>query len=116
MIGELDTTSVRGALAIRLRDVIQHRWAAEVQAIGVRGSVAHGDDVDSSDVNLVVVTFRPRTGPKPASQSLRPAMTASSLATYQAVGVPGVAAFAARAEPGLGTVGSLAESGSTVRS
>jgi hypothetical protein len=33
---------------------------------------------------------------------------ASSLATYQAVGVPGVAAFAARAEPGLGTLGSLA--------
>jgi hypothetical protein len=32
----------------------------------------------------------------------------SSLATYQAVGVPGVAAFAARAEPGLGTLGSLA--------
>ncbi|MEU4561716.1 nucleotidyltransferase domain-containing protein [Actinoplanes sp. NPDC023936] len=65
MIGELDTTSVRGALAIRLRDVIQHRWAAEVQAIGVRGSVAHGDDGDSSDVNLIVVTYRPRTGPKP---------------------------------------------------
>ncbi|WP_232374928.1 hypothetical protein [Mycolicibacterium mengxianglii] len=33
---------------------------------------------------------------------------ASSLSTYQAAGVPGVAAFAARAEPGLGTLGSLA--------
>lgn len=32
----------------------------------------------------------------------------SSLATYQAAGGPGVAAFAARAEPGLGTLGSLA--------
>ncbi|MEU4687900.1 nucleotidyltransferase domain-containing protein [Actinoplanes sp. NPDC023714] len=65
MIDELDTTSVRGSLVIRLRDVVQHRWPAEVQAIGVRGSIAHGDDADSSDVNMVVVTYRPKTGPKP---------------------------------------------------
>ncbi|BBH64305.1 hypothetical protein ACTI_09900 [Actinoplanes sp. OR16] len=65
MIDELDTTSVRGSLAIRLRDAVQHRWPAEVQAVGVRGSVAHGDDVDSSDINMVVVTYRPKTGPKP---------------------------------------------------
>ncbi|ANW66801.1 hypothetical protein BCA37_27375 [Mycobacterium sp. djl-10] len=36
------------------------------------------------------------------------AAVASSLSTYQAAGVPGVEAFAARAEPGLGTLGSLA--------
>ncbi|MEV6298701.1 nucleotidyltransferase domain-containing protein [Actinoplanes sp. NPDC051861] len=65
MIDGIDTTTVRGSLAVRLRDVIQHRWAADVQAIGVHGSVAHGDDSESSDVNLVVVTFRPRTGPRP---------------------------------------------------
>ncbi|WP_328461430.1 nucleotidyltransferase domain-containing protein [Actinoplanes sp. NBC_00393] len=65
MIDEPDATTPRGSLAIRLRDVIQTRWAADVQAIGVRGSVAHGDDTDSSDVNLVVVTYRPKTGPKP---------------------------------------------------
>nr|WP_189328897.1 nucleotidyltransferase domain-containing protein [Actinoplanes ianthinogenes] len=64
MIDEIDTTSLRGALADRLADAIQHRWAAEVQAIGVAGSIAHGDDTDSSDVNLVVVTYRPRTGPR----------------------------------------------------
>ena len=65
VIGDLDTSTARGSLATRLCDVIQTRWAAEVQAIGVRGSVAHGDDTDSSDVNLIVVTYRPKTGPKP---------------------------------------------------
>jgi hypothetical protein len=36
------------------------------------------------------------------------AAVSTSLSTYQASGVPGVGAFAARAEPGLGTLGSLA--------
>jgi hypothetical protein len=36
------------------------------------------------------------------------AAVSTSLSTYQAAGVPGVGAFAARAEPGLGTLGSLA--------
>ncbi|MFC7527096.1 nucleotidyltransferase domain-containing protein [Actinoplanes sp. GCM10030250] len=70
MIDGIDTTTARGSLAVRLRDVIQHRWAAEVQAIGVRGSVAHGDDSDASDVNLFVVTFRPKTGPKPTRRKV----------------------------------------------
>jgi predicted nucleotidyltransferase len=65
VIEGIDTTTPRGSLAIRLRDTIQQRWSADVQAIGVHGSVAHGDDADSSDVNLVVITYRPKTGPKP---------------------------------------------------
>ncbi|HEU4346148.1 MAG TPA: nucleotidyltransferase domain-containing protein [Actinoplanes sp.] len=63
---EIDVGNPRGYLAVRLRDVIQHRWPAEVRAIGVNGSLAHGDDTDSSDVNLVVVTYRPNAGPRPA--------------------------------------------------
>lgn len=51
---------------MRLRDVIERRWTAEVQAIGVYGSLAHGDDRDGSDVNLQVVTYRQAAGPKPA--------------------------------------------------
>ncbi|GLY04810.1 MULTISPECIES: nucleotidyltransferase domain-containing protein [Actinoplanes] len=66
MIEELDTTTVRGSLAARLRDAVQKRWPADVQAIGLCGSMAHGDDNDGSDINLVVVTYRPKTGPKPA--------------------------------------------------
>jgi len=63
---EIDVAGPRGYLAVRLRDVIEHRWSAEVQAIGVQGSLAHGDDSDGSDVNLVVVTYRPNHGPRPA--------------------------------------------------
>src|SRR5690348_4002691 len=63
---EIDVTNPRGYLAVRISDVIQHRWSAEVQAIGVYGSLAHGDDGDGSDVNLVVVTYRPNAGPRPA--------------------------------------------------
>ena len=63
---EIDVSNPRGQLATRLRDVIQRRWSAEVQAIGVHGSLAHGDDTDGSDVNLVVITYRPDGGPRPA--------------------------------------------------
>jgi hypothetical protein len=63
---EIDVGNPRGYLAVRLRDVIQRRWAADVQAIGVHGSLAHGDDSDGSDVNLIVVTYRPGAGPRPA--------------------------------------------------
>ncbi|WP_250001691.1 nucleotidyltransferase domain-containing protein [Actinoplanes sp. M2I2] len=63
---EIDFTSPRGRLAVRLRDVIERRWPAEVQAIGVHGSLAHGDDHDGSDVNLTVITYRPGAGPRPA--------------------------------------------------
>ena len=62
---EIDVANPRGHLAVRLRDVIQHRWPAEVDAIGVHGSLAHGDDTDSSDVNMLVVTYR-QAGPRPA--------------------------------------------------
>ena len=62
---EIDVASPRGYLATRLRDVIQRRWSAEVRAIGVHGSLAHGDDTDGSDINLVVVTYRPGAGPRP---------------------------------------------------
>jgi len=60
---EIDVSSPRGALAVRLAEVVQHRWSAEVRAIGVYGSLAHGDDGDHSDVNLLVVTYRPDAGP-----------------------------------------------------
>jgi predicted nucleotidyltransferase len=63
---EIDVANPRGHLAVRLRDVIQQRWSADVQAIGVHGSLAHGDDMDASDVNMVVVTYRPNAGPRPA--------------------------------------------------
>jgi predicted nucleotidyltransferase len=66
VLEEIDIASPRGRLATRVRDVIERRWPAEVQAIGVHGSLAHGDDHDGSDVNLLVVTYRPGGGPRPA--------------------------------------------------
>src|SRR3954463_424328 len=63
---EIDVGNPRGYLAVRLRDVIRARWSADVHAIGVHGSLAHGDDHDGSDVNLLVVTYRPNAGPRPA--------------------------------------------------
>jgi predicted nucleotidyltransferase len=62
---EIDVGSPRGFLAVRLRDIITRRWSADVQAVGVHGSLAHGDDHDGSDINLLVVTYRPGTGPRP---------------------------------------------------
>jgi hypothetical protein len=55
----------RWVLAGQVRDAIQRRWSAEVQAIGVYGSMAHGDDTDGSDVDLTVVTYRVGAGPRP---------------------------------------------------
>jgi predicted nucleotidyltransferase len=55
----------RWQLAAQVRDTIQRRWSAEVQAIAVHGSMAHGDDSDGSDVDLLVVTYRTGAGPRP---------------------------------------------------
>lgn len=63
---EIDLANPRWYLATRLRDVILRRWSAEVQAIGVHGSMAHGDHTETSDVNLVVVTYRQGAGPRAA--------------------------------------------------
>jgi predicted nucleotidyltransferase len=63
---DYDLANPRWHLATRLRDVLLHRWSADIQAIGVHGSMAHGDDADGSDVNVVVVTYRPGSGPHPA--------------------------------------------------
>ncbi|MEU4626268.1 nucleotidyltransferase domain-containing protein [Actinoplanes sp. NPDC023801] len=70
MIAEPDTTTPRGSLAIRLRDALQERWSADIQSLALCGSMAHGDDTDSSDVNFVAVTFRPRTGPRPTRRKV----------------------------------------------
>lgn len=55
----------RWQLAAQVRDTIQRRWSAEVQAIAVYGSMAHDDDSDGSDIDLLVVTYRAGAGPRP---------------------------------------------------
>jgi predicted nucleotidyltransferase len=62
---EMSDDNPRWQLAGQVRDAVQRRWSAEVQAIGVYGSMAHGDDSDGSDVDLLVVTYRSGAGPRP---------------------------------------------------
>lgn len=55
----------RWVVAEQVADVARRRFPADILAIGVHGSLAHGDDTDTSDVDLVVVTYRPAAGPRP---------------------------------------------------
>jgi hypothetical protein len=60
----------RWQIAERVAAAVLRRWPAEVRAIGVHGSLAHGDDRETSDVDIVVVTYRPGTGPTPDSRRI----------------------------------------------
>jgi nucleotidyltransferase-like protein len=63
-------TSPRWAVAQRISEAVRARHGRQVQAIGVHGSVAHGDDTDASDVDLVVVTKHPDSGPLPGTRRI----------------------------------------------
>src|SRR5207244_7263339 len=58
----------RWDIAESVAAAVLQRYPGEIHAIGVYGSLAHGDDAEGSDVDLVVVTYRPGTGPQPASR------------------------------------------------
>lgn len=58
----------RWRLAERVTDAVRRRFSADVLAVGVHGALAHGDDVEDSEVRLVVVTYRPGEGPRPATR------------------------------------------------
>ncbi|MEJ3744052.1 nucleotidyltransferase domain-containing protein [Actinomycetes bacterium KLBMP 9797] len=58
----------RWVVAELVADATRHRFPADVLAIGVHGSLAHGDDTDTSDVDMIVVTYRPGSGPRPVTR------------------------------------------------
>lgn len=58
----------RWVLAEQVADAARHRFPAGVLAVGVHGSLAHGDDTDTSDVDLIVVTYRQGVGPRPVTR------------------------------------------------
>ncbi|MGY0232502.1 nucleotidyltransferase domain-containing protein [Longispora urticae] len=60
----------RWELAEELSDAVRRRWAADVRAVGVHGSLAHGDDTVGSDIDLVVVTYGDGRGPRPGSRRI----------------------------------------------
>jgi hypothetical protein len=58
----------RWVVASQVADAARRRYPADILAIGVHGSMAHGDDAETSDVDLVVVTYRPDAGPRPVTR------------------------------------------------
>lgn len=58
----------RWALAEQVAETARRRFRADVLAVGVYGSVAHGDDTDASGIDLVVVTYRAGAGPHPVTR------------------------------------------------
>jgi len=61
-------SSPRWAVVEQIADMVLRRYRGQIHAIGVHGSLAHGDDADGADVDVVVITFRPGTGPRPTSR------------------------------------------------
>jgi predicted nucleotidyltransferase len=61
-------TNPRWAIAEQVAERARLRFPADVLAVGVYGSLAHGDDTDASDVDLIVVTYRPGAGPRPVTR------------------------------------------------
>jgi len=57
-------------VAERVSDRLRERWGVDLQAIGVHGALAHGDDTDVSDVEMVAVTRRANIGPAPGTRRI----------------------------------------------
>ncbi|MDR7273383.1 nucleotidyltransferase domain-containing protein [Catenuloplanes atrovinosus] len=53
----------RWAVAERIGAAVRRRYPADVLSVGVHGGLAHGDDADSSGVEMIVVTYRAGGGP-----------------------------------------------------
>jgi hypothetical protein len=66
--GNTHVDSPRWVLAEEITSALRRRWPADIVAVGVHGSLAHGDDTDPHDIDLVVVTYRPGTGPRPITR------------------------------------------------
>ncbi|HZN71360.1 MAG TPA: nucleotidyltransferase domain-containing protein [Micromonosporaceae bacterium] len=60
----------RWVVADQVAEAVRQRYRADVLAIGVHGSLAHGDDTENSDVGLVVVTYSAGTGPRPSGRRI----------------------------------------------
>ncbi|MEH0935093.1 nucleotidyltransferase domain-containing protein [Micromonospora psammae] len=60
----------RWRVADRVADAARRRFPAEILAVAVHGPLAHGDDDGGGDgeVGLLLVTYRPGTGPAPSTR------------------------------------------------
>jgi hypothetical protein len=53
-----------------IADQVTRRWPAEIMAVAAHGALAHNDDRGGTDVDVVVVTYRPGQGPTPTSRRI----------------------------------------------
>jgi hypothetical protein len=60
----------RWVVAEQVTEALRQRWGMHLQAVGVHGSLAHGDDTDSSDVAMVAVTRGKRDSPRPGTRRI----------------------------------------------
>ena len=60
----------RWTVAQQLTERLRERFGVSLQAVGVQGALAHGDDNDVSDVAVVAVTRRPSGGPMPGTRRI----------------------------------------------
>nr|WP_033344699.1 hypothetical protein [Catenuloplanes japonicus] len=60
----------RWAVAERVGTAVRRRYPADVWSVGVHGSLAHGDDTETSGVEMIVVTYRPGGGPRTVSRRI----------------------------------------------
>ncbi|MEV4202480.1 nucleotidyltransferase domain-containing protein [Micromonospora globbae] len=63
-------TDPRWTVAERVAEAARRRFPADVLAVAVHGPLAHGDDDGGGDgeIGILVVTYRPGTGPAPATR------------------------------------------------
>jgi hypothetical protein len=67
---KLDLDSPRGTLATKVADAVRRHHPADVLAIGLHGPMAHGDDGRGGDVDILVITYRAGTGPRPVTRQV----------------------------------------------
>ena len=60
----------RWHLADQVTDAVRRRFSAQILAVGAHGALAHGDEAEDCEVRLVVVTYRPGEGPRPATRRI----------------------------------------------
>ncbi|MEV7226445.1 MULTISPECIES: nucleotidyltransferase domain-containing protein [Polymorphospora] len=60
----------RWAVAERVAETARRRFPADVLAIGAYGRLAHGDDDETTGIDLVVVTYRESGGPRPTRRRI----------------------------------------------
>lgn len=60
----------RWTIATHVAQQVCRRYPADVLAVGVCGPLAHSDEREGSDINIVIVTYRSGGGPAPTSREI----------------------------------------------